>query len=272
MKKEDIPVVILCGGRGTRLREETEYKPKPMVEIGEKPILWHIMKIYSFYGFNKFILCLGYKGWIIKEYFLQYREFMSDFTLHMCDGRKQFHNDLGLENWKVTLAETGYDTYTGYRVYKIKDYINTPLFMLTYGDGVGDINIDKLLEYHYKMGKIATVTGVHPTSRYGEIELKNGLAVEFNEKPTVKEGVVSGGFFVFNKEFFDYLSDDPKLYFEEEPLRRLAREGELAVYLHEGCWYSMDTYRDYLFLNSLWKSGKARWNVWERKKVEVDTT
>ncbi|HVS01460.1 MAG TPA: glucose-1-phosphate cytidylyltransferase [Thermoanaerobaculia bacterium] len=257
-----MPVVILCGGQGTRLREETEYRPKPMVEIGGNPILWHIMKIYGHHGLRRFVLCLGYKGAMIKQYFLRYHEFMRDFTICMKSGQPVFHNDAGHEDWEVTCAETGLETYTGTRLHRVRGYVDSDTFMLTYGDGVGDVDLDALLAFHQRQGRIATVTGVRPTSRYGEIEVRDGVAVEFNEKPTVKEGVVSGGFFVFQRQIFDYLSGDPKEYFEEEPLRRLAREGELAVYLHEGSWFSMDTYRDYLHLNEMWRRGEAPWRVW----------
>ncbi|MEE8138601.1 MAG: glucose-1-phosphate cytidylyltransferase [Thermoanaerobaculia bacterium] len=262
--KNELPVVILCGGQGTRLREETEYKPKPMVEIGGQPILWHIMKIYGHFGIERFILCLGYKGWIIKQYFLRYHEMMRDFTIPM-DGTSPpvFHNREGEERWKVTCAETGEESGTGTRLWRVRDYIDTDTFFFTYGDAIGDIDIDRLLEYHREHGRIATVTGVHPTSRYGEMMVENGRAVEFNEKATVADGVVSGGFFVFQREVFDYLSDDPALFLEFDPLRHLAGDGQLSVYLHEGCWEPMDTFRDYLHLNELWKGGRAGWKMWE---------
>jgi len=258
----EMPVVILCGGQGTRLREETEVRPKPMVEIGGMPILWHIMKIYGHYDISRFLLCLGYKGWVIKQYFLRYPEMMSDFTVSM-DGSAppRFHNDRGHEDWSVTCAETGETTGTGGRLKKIEQYVDADTFFFTYGDAVSDLDVSKLLAYHREMGKVATVTGVHPTSRYGEIEVSDGVAQEFNEKPTVAEGVVSGGFFVFDRKIFDYLTDDPDLLLEHEPLRALARDGELAVYVHEGYWESMDTYRDYLHLNERWHAG-APWKSW----------
>ncbi len=260
--KSDMPVVILCGGQGTRLREETEVRPKPMVEIGGRPILWHIMKIYGHYDVGRFILCLGYKGWVIKQYFLRYHEMMRDFTVTMDnpDG-VDFHNRRGDEAWKVTCAETGETSGTGARLRMVKDYIDSDTFLFTYGDAVSDIDVDKLLAYHHDKGRIATVTGVHPTSRYGEITVEDGVAQEFNEKPTVAEGVVSGGFFVFQREVFDYLSDDPQLFLEFQPLRDLARDGQLAVYQHEGYWESMDTFRDYLHLNERWKAD-APWKIW----------
>jgi glucose-1-phosphate cytidylyltransferase len=259
-----LPVVILCGGKGTRLREETEVRPKPMVEIGGMPILWHIMKIYGHHGIERFILCLGYKGWVIKQYFLRYHEMMRDFTVSMneTDG-PAFHNRKGEERWSVTCAETGEETATGGRLWQVRDYLETDTFFFTYGDAVGDVDIDKLLEYHYAQGRIATVTGVHPTSRYGEITVDGGVALEFNEKPTVPEGVVSGGFFVFQKEVFDYLDENPALLLEHAPLQNLARDNQLAVYVHEGYWEPMDTYRDYLHLNKLWRDGSPPWKLWQ---------
>jgi glucose-1-phosphate cytidylyltransferase len=208
--KKDMPVVILCGGQGTRLREETEYRPKPMVEIGERPILWHIMKVYGHYDLERFVLCLGYKGWVIKQYFLRLHEMLRDFTVPM-DGTDGpvFHNNVGEERWRVTCAETGADTATGARLKLVQSYIDTDTFLFTYGDAVAAIDIDKLLEFHWDQGRIATVTGIHPTSRYGEMLVEEGRVVEFNEKPTVAEGAVSGGFFVFQREVFDYMNDDP---------------------------------------------------------------
>ena len=261
--KEDLPVVILCGGQGTRLKEETEYRPKPMVEVGGKPILWHIMKHYGAHGIDHFVLCLGYKGWVIKQYFLRHHEMNRDFTVTM-DGSQppRFHNRDGDESWTVTCAETGEETMTGARLWRVRDYLKTETFCFTYGDAVSNVDLDALLDFHYSQGRIATVTGVHPTSRYGEIEMQDGRATEFNEKPTSPEGVVSGGFFVFQREVFDYMDDDPGLYLEHAPLQKLARDGQLSVYVHEGAWYPMDTYRDYLLLNRLWREGSPPWKVW----------
>ena len=259
----DLPVVILCGGQGTRLREETEYKPKPMVEIGDYPILWHIMKHYGRHGCERFVLCLGYKGWVIKQYFLRYHEMQRDFTVAMSgDPTPMFHNAVGEESWRVTCAETGAETGTGGRLARVQRYVDTDTFFFTYGDAVGTVDLDALLEFHRRQGRIATVTGVHPTSRYGEMRVEDGQAVEFNEKPTVAEGVVSGGFFVFQREVFDYLPADPGHFLEQQPLQRLARDGQLSVYVHEGFWHPMDTYRDYLHLNALWKAGDAPWKTW----------
>jgi glucose-1-phosphate cytidylyltransferase len=260
----ELPVVILCGGMGTRLREETEYRPKPMVEIGEQPILWHIMKIYAAFGVRRFILCLGYKGWEIKQFFLRYHEKRRDFTLTM-DGSRglEFHNRDGEEDWQITLAETGLETATGARIKRIARYVDTPTFFLTYGDAVADVDVEGLLRFHRAHGRIATVTGVRPTSRYGEMSVAGDRVVEFHEKPRHVASVVSGGFFVFERRFLDYLDDDPQLFFELEPLQRLAREGELHTYVHEGAWFSMDTYRDYLQLNRIWNEGDPPWKIWE---------
>lgn len=260
---KELPVVILCGGQGTRLREETELRPKPMVEIGGMPILWHIMKIYGFHGVERFLLCLGYKGWVIKQYFLRYHEMMRDFTVSMDHPKTpEFHNRRGEERWKVTCSETGEESGTGARLWRVRDYLDKETFFFTYGDAVSNVDIAKLLDYHYELGKVATVTGVHPTSRYGEMEVKDGVALEFNEKPTVATGVVSGGFFVFQREVFDYLNAEPDLLLELQPLQSLARDGQLAVYVHEGHWESMDTYRDYLHLNKTWREGAPPWKIW----------
>jgi len=264
LDKRKLPVVILCGGQGTRLREHTEYVPKPMVEIGEQPILWHIMKIYGSAGFERFVLCLGYKSWVIKEYFLRYHEMRRDFTVAMKGDPPQvaFHNQVGEENWRVTCAETGAESGTGGRLMLVRPYVDTGTFLFTYGDAVGNVDLDALLDFHLRSGRIATVTGVHPTSRYGEMKVAGGKVLEFNEKPTVAEGVVSGGFFVFQREVFDYLGDDPRAFLELEPLQKLARDGELSVFVHEGFWHPMDTYRDWQHLNEVWKSGRAPWKVW----------
>ena len=262
--KAEMPVVILCGGQGTRLREETESRPKPMVEIGGKPILWHILKHYGHHGFQRFTLCLGYKGWVIKEYFLRFHENLRDFTVAMDSGDVEFHNHLGRENWRVTCAETGEDAATGARLYRVRDYLDAQTFCFTYGDAVSNVDLDALLEFHHREGRIATVTGVRPASRYGELSVDGTRVVEFAEKPTVGEGVVSGGFFVFDRRIFDYMDDDPQLFLERRPLQKLAREGQLSVYLHEGFWHSMDTYRDYLALNEMWKGGAPEWRVWSR--------
>lgn len=264
MNTKKIPVVILAGGFGMRLREETEFKPKPMVLIGEKPILWHIMKIYSQFDFNDFIICLGYKGEIIKEYFLQYKLMNSDFTIHLNREKETyFHNTNIKENWVVTLADTGTEAMTGARVKKIEKYIKTPYFMLTYGDGVADIDINKLLEFHHSHKKIATITGVRPPSRFGELIVQKNQVIEFSEKPQVTSGLINGGFFVFNKNFFDYVSSDDSCILERTPLEKLAKDKQLMVYQHDGFWHCMDTIRDVNFLNELWQSGKVPWKIWK---------
>ncbi len=256
-------VVILCGGMGTRLREETEFRPKPLVEIGGKPILWHIMKIYSHYGFNDFVLCLGYKGQMIKEYFLNYRIMNSDFTLRLdSPDNPEFHTLHANEPWSVTFVDTGAEAMTGARVKRIEPFIKGDLFMLTYGDATANIDVGKLLEFHRSHGKIATVTGVRPNSRYGELSVENGRVRRFSEKPQAEDGFISGGFFVFGRRFFDYLSDDDGCVLERGPLETLTQEGQLMSYLHAGYWHCMDTYRDFIALNNLWKQG-APWKVWE---------
>ncbi|MFH1309474.1 MAG: glucose-1-phosphate cytidylyltransferase [Candidatus Omnitrophota bacterium] len=257
-----VKVVILCGGLGTRLREETEIRPKPMVEIGGRPILWHIMKTYAHYGVDEFILCLGYKGDIIKEYFYNYEMLSNDFTIEL--GSKDIvvyprHSEKG---WKVTLVDTGLSTMTGARVKCIEKFIDSDVFMLSYGDGVADINVTDLLNFHKKHGKIGTVTGVFPPSRYGELAIQEDHVISFSEKPENRENSINGGYFVFNREFFKYLRGDTECVLEREPLQTLAAEGQLKVYHHKGFWQCMDTYRDYTFLQDLWKKGEVPWKVW----------
>lgn len=264
-KKEK--VVILCGGKGARIREETEFRPKPMVEIGNKPILWHIMKIYSFYGFNDFILCLGYKGEMIKEYFLNYEILSSDFTVELGRNHKnkniQIHNFRNKDQWRVTLADTGHSTMTGARLKKIESYIETDNFMMTYGDGVANVDLNKLLKFHLSHKRIATITGVRPPSRFGEIIIRKNKVIEFSEKPQTSEGYINGGFFVFNRKVFNYLSDDENCIFEGEPLERLARDGELMVFPHDDYWHCMDTFRDMDLLEQEWHKKNPPWKVWE---------
>jgi glucose-1-phosphate cytidylyltransferase len=256
-------VVILCGGQGTRLRGTAESVAKPLVEIGDRPILWHIMKLYAHYGHRRFILCLGYRSWDIKEYFLTYRQHVGDFVIASTDIREpMFTNDLGNENWEVTCAETGLDAQTGARLSRVRRYIDTDTFMLTYGDGIGSVDIGRLLAFHEAEGRIGTVTGVHPTSKYGEMKVEGTSAVEFNEKPTRPEGYVSAGFFVFRRDFLDYVDDDPGNILEHEPLQKLARDRELAVFPHAGFWMGMDTHRDWLELNHLWRTDSPPWKIW----------
>ena len=262
----DVPVVILCGGMGTRLREASEKLPKPLVDIGGKPILWHVMKTYEAYGFRRFILCLGYKSELIKRYFLDMREQVNDFTLNLTgDHTPVFHEQSHDEGWEVTFAETGLLTGTGGRIRRIRKYIDSDLFALTYGDGIGNVDLNAELRYHVEQGRLATVTGVHPTSRFGEIHVdeSESRVVEFNEKPTLATGWVSGGFFLFQREFVDkYLDDDPELLLEKAPLQRVARDGQLSIFPHEGFWAGMDTYRDWTDLNRRWDEGDAPWRVW----------
>lgn len=263
---EKLPVVILCGGLGTRLREETEFRPKPMVEIGERPILWHIMKLYAEYGLTNFVLCLGYKGHVIKDYFLNYKTYGTDITVRLgMPEAVQYHNNHTEDDWRVTLVETGLSTQTGGRVARVENYIQGETFCLTYGDGLGDVNIRELVNFHRRHGKIGTITGVRPPGRFGELRVEaGGRASEFNEKPQVTEGVINGGFFVFQREFLErYLDQKDNLVLEQEPLQRLARDGQLMVYLHEGFWQPMDTYRELKLLEELWSSGRAPWKIWE---------
>jgi glucose-1-phosphate cytidylyltransferase len=259
----DIPVVILCGGMGTRLREASEKLPKPLVDIGGIPILWHIMKVYSRHGFRRFVLCLGYKGDHIKRYFLEHRHLNADFTLRMADGHQTVHRAHREEDWEVCFAETGLLSGTGARVRRVRPYLeDAERFALTYGDGIGDVDLTAALAEHLAAGLTGTVTGVHPGSRYGEMRLdeRTGTVAEFNEKPTLADGWVSGGFFLFERSFADdYLDDEPGLLLEKGPLQRLAAAGQLGVHRHEGFWMGMDTYRDWLELNSRWDEGDAPW-------------
>ncbi|SDS59443.1 glucose-1-phosphate cytidylyltransferase [Nocardioides scoriae] len=265
MNNADIPVVILCGGMGTRLREASEKLPKPLVDIGGKPILWHVMKTYSHFGFRRFVLCLGYKSDLIRRYFLDYREHQNDFTLELASAEQpQWHGGSQLEDWEITFVDTGLLSGTGARVKRVAQYLDQDTFMLTYGDGIGAVDLDQLLANHAEGGRIGTVTGVHPASRYGEMHVEGNQVSEFNEKPTLATGWVSGGFFAFQREMVDrYLDDDPGLLLEHKPLRSLASDGELTINPHEGFWMGMDTFRDWTELNQLWDAGEAPWKVWE---------
>lgn len=264
MDRSEIPVVILAGGMGTRLSGGSDMVPKPLVQVGERPLLWHIMKYYRSFGFRRFVLCLGYKSWLIKEWFLTYREQLSDLTIPMGGGGLRYLDGPADEDWSVTCLETGLHTGTGGRLARVADHVGADRFMFTYGDGIGDVDLDALLRFHEDHRRIATVTGVHPTSRYGEIRVEDGIALEFNEKPTKATGRVSGGFFVMERRMFDYLDrDDPGLTLEYEPLQKLARDGELAVYPHDGYWIGMDTVRELTELNQLWERRQAPWKVWE---------
>jgi len=259
----DIPVVILCGGRGSRLKEETEVIPKPLVPVGDKPILWHIMKIYYAQGYRNFILLLGYKGSKIKEYFCNYMQYTSDFTLEPGEGgaTARYHSKPA-ENWRITFIETGLDTQTGGRLKKAEKYIKTPVFMLTYGDGVADVDLAKLLKTHRSKKRLVTMSGVIPPGRFGEVLREKGDVIAFNEKPKHSDALINGGFFSVDRRIFRELSDDPALEFEKHVLPELAKKKELAIYAHEGFWQCMDTIRDMEHLNAQWTSGKPPWKIW----------
>ena len=258
-------VIILCGGFGTRLREETETRPKPMVEIGGKPILWHIMKTFGHYGYNDFVLCLGYKGEVIKNYFLNYENLNNDFTIELGTRNVQVHNTFEENGWRVTLVDTGLHSMTGARVKRVEKYVDGDRFMLTYGDGVTDLDINELVRFHESRRKIGTVTGVSPPSRYGEMGISGDRVVSFREKPHSPDSFISGGYFVFERAFFQYLSEAESCVLEREPMERLTAESQLGVYTHEGFWQCMDTYRDYVYLNELWNKDRARWRVWDAR-------
>jgi glucose-1-phosphate cytidylyltransferase len=251
-------VVILCGGQGTRLREETEFRPKPMVEIGGRPILWHIMKLYAWHGFHDFVLCLGYRGNIIREYFLNYQAMNRDFTINLGRQEIEYHGAHQEEDFSVTLAETGEETMTGGRLKRVGRHLNDDLFLLTYGDGLSDVDLTKLVAFHRSHGKLATVTVVRPVSRFGVVHIGTTAHVEaFAEKPQ-SEGWISAGFFVFDRRVLDYLDGDDCIL-ERDPLERLAKEDQLVAFHHDGFFQAMDTYREYKQLNEMWASGEAPW-------------
>ena len=253
-------VGILAGGFGTRLMEETRVRPKPMVNVGGKPILWHIMKIYSFYGFNEFVIALGYKGDVIKDYFLNYHFHTHSLTVDLSSNDITIHN--GEENrWIVHLLDTGVDTKTGGRVRQISEFIGDEAFMLTYGDGVANVNLLELVKHHQESDKLATVTAVHPASRYGEIKISDGTVEKFAEKPQIDDGWINGGFFVLEPGIRKYISGD-QVAWEQEPINALVRDRQLDVYCHEGYWQCMDSLRDVQTLDSQWQIGKADWKVW----------
>lgn len=252
--------VILAGGLGTRISEETSTRPKPMVEIGGKPMLWHIMKIYSAHGINDFIVCLGYKGYMIKEYFANYFLHMSDVTFDMVGNKMEVHQN-SAEPWRVTLVDTGEETMTGGRLKRIRTYLDDEDFCLTYGDGVGDVDIRRLVEFHKQEGGLATLTAVQPPGRFGAINMEKHRVTSFEEKPQGDGGWISGGFFVLSPKVIDYVESDATLW-EKEPLDRLARQGDLSAFMHKGFWHAMDTLRDKNYLEELWSSGKAPWKTW----------
>lgn len=256
-------VVILCGGLGTRLREETEFRPKPMVKIGTKPVLWHIMKIYAHYGFKDFVLCLGYRGEVIKEYFYNYEIYNEDFSVRLGEQKKiELHGSNNKLDWRVSLVDTGEQALKGARIKRVEHLIDGDEFLLTYGDGVANIDIARLLDFHRKHGRIATVTGVRPPSLFGELQVRGEKVELFAEKPQTSTGLISGGFFVFSRRLFSYLTNDDACDLERGPLERLAHEGQLMVYDHRGDWACVDTYRDLQHLNHLWNAKQAFWKVW----------
>ncbi len=253
-------VVILAGGLGTRLSEVTDDRPKPMVEIGGQPILWHILNIYAAHGFNEFILALGYKQHVVKDFFLHYRERHSDLTVDLAAGTKTMSGSKA-PPWKVHMVDTGLTTQTGGRVKALKEWIGNETFMLTYGDGVANVDIKALVAYHKSHGKLATVTAVRPTARFGEMKITNGQVTEFREKPQTEIGWINGGFFVLEPKVIDYIAHD-QMPWELEPLNKLTQEGQLMSFEHAGFWQPMDTLRDHRLLESLWQSGKAPWKIW----------
>lgn len=257
-------VIILCGGMGTRLREETEYKPKPMVEIGGRPILWHIMKHYAHYGFNEFVLALGYKGDVIRDYFLNYYKYNRDFTVDLSDGSVSIENEGSKNNWKVTLVETGDESMTGYRTKIAGKYITDDRFMLTYGDAVATVDIKKLVDFHMEKDTVGTVTGVYPPSRFGDLVIHGDHVVQFKQqlKDVENQQPINGGYFVFKKKFLEMIPDDPKIDLEKLPIDTLVSHKQLSVFQHKGFWHSMDTFRDNQQLNRMWKEDPV-WKLWK---------
>ena len=256
-------IVLLAGGFGTRISEESHLKPKPMIEIAERPILWHIMKQYSHYGFNDFIVCLGYKGYIVKEYFARYFLHESDVTFDFRNGNEQIVHAKAVEPWRVTLVNTGLKTMTGGRIKQIREYVGNETFLLTYGDGVSDIDIANLVEFHKNHGKLATISAAQPGGRFGALDIEeNGRVLRFKEKPAGDGGWINAGFFVLESEVFDRIAGDDTV-FEQEPLDSLAKDGQLVAYKHHGFWQPMDTLRDKNMLEALWQSGTPPWKVWK---------
>ena len=253
-------VILLAGGYGTRLSEETDVRPKPMIEIGGKPILWHIMKMYSHYGFNEFVILLGYKGYYIKEYFANYYLHQSNITFDMSTGKMEVHNNSS-EPWKVTLLDTGLDTMTGGRIKRAKEFINNETFLLTYGDGVSDVNIADLVNFHKKSQVQATMTAIQPAGRFGALDIESNKVEKFVEKPAGDGSWINGGFMVCEPSVLDLIDSDSTI-FEQYPLQTLAESGKLGAYKHGGFWQCMDTLRDKIYLNNLWDSGKAPWKTW----------
>lgn len=255
-------VVIFCGGQGTRLREETEFRPKPMVPIGDRPILWHIMKTYARFGHKHFVLCLGYKGEVIKEYFRNYHWNTSHVTLSLGPNPQiKYHNAHDEEDWVVTLVDTGQATMTGGRLQRVLPYLDEETFLVTYGDGLADVDVNATIAFHQKHGKAVTVTAVYPAGRFGDLEMRDDQVLSFNEKAEQLAGYINGGFFVMNKKVGAYLTGDDCVL-EQQPLRRLASEGQIVAYKHHGFWQCMDTFREHQLLNQLWTSNQAPWKTW----------
>ena len=254
--------VILAGGFGTRISEETNLKPKPMIEIGEKPIIWHIMKIYSYYGINDFIICLGYKGYVIKEYFINYYKHMSDLTIDLSNNDIKIHNNYS-ESWKITLVNTGEDSMTGGRIKRISEYVkDEDFFCLTYGDGLSNVNIAESINFHKKHQKLATLTAVQPSGRFGALEIENNKITKFQEKPKGDGGYINGGFFILSPKVISYIKDGDKTIWEQSPLQNLAIDQQLMAFKHDGFWQPMDTLRDKNYLDELWNSKNAPWKIW----------
>ena len=261
MNPADVPVVILCGGKGTRIREASESLPKPMIDIGGRPMVWHIMKIYHAHGFRRFVLCLGYKSWLVKEWFLRYRENILDFTVDARSGDINWDGGHDVEDWQVTCAYTGESTLTGGRLSRVRQYLDEDHFLLTYGDGVADIDLPALLNDHVDSGRSGTLCAVHPTSRFGELDVDDDRVRSLAEKPELQHGLVNGGFFAFRREVLDLVHDDDEML-ETGLLQRLVAADSLGFRYHGGFWRGMDTYREYVELNELWEADKAPWKVW----------
>ncbi len=263
-----VPAVILCGGKGTRIHEETEFRPKPMIEIGGKPILWHIMKIFSHGGVKDFVLCLGYKGDQIRRYFLEYGQMESSLTVEFGPKRPRvvFHDGPADDDWRVTFVDTGLEAKTGARLKRVERFVRTPRFFLTYGDGVADIDVRKLYDFHSRHGRIATVTGVRPPSRFGDLVVDGDAVTEFSEKRQTRQGYINGGFFVMDRRAFDYVEDSDDCTFEGPPLERLAKDGELRMHRHDSFWHCLDTFRDKQALEEMWRTGRAEWKLWRDER------
>jgi glucose-1-phosphate cytidylyltransferase len=259
----NVRVVLLCGGLGTRMREETEFRPKPMVEVGGRPLLWHIMRLYHAHGLREFVLCLGYRGEMIKRFFADYRLMGSNVVVDLKEGSIEYERT-AVEDWRVSLIDTGPESMTGARVKRVEPYLgDDDIFLCTYGDGLADVDITALIDFHRSHGKLATVTSVHPPSRFGQLVVEGTEVRRFAEKPQAEEGRINGGFFVFDKRVLDRLSTDPSCILEREPLERLAADGELRVFEHDGFWQCADTLRDVELLRGLWDAGNAPWRVWD---------